>query len=97
MKTFVILERAISNASLDRDAVQRVKESIDSCESALSALNNKLVKIQRHTSEGSRKERSWNHLKGAFYPFKESTLIKIKEYCNEIRDNLGLAAVALQM
>lgn len=96
-RTFMILERSISSPKLNKDAIQRVNESTESCEQGISALNKKLAKIQLHTNQDSWKERSWARLKGTLYPFKESTLINLKERCNELRDNLTLAVAALQV
>lgn len=50
-----------------------------------------------HTNQDNWKERSWARLKGTLYPFKESTLIMLKERCNELRDNLTLAVTTLQV
>lgn len=96
-RTFMILERSISSSTLNKEAILRVNESMESCEQGISALNKKLAKIQLHTNQGSWKERSWARLKGTLYPFKESTLMMLKERCNELRDNLILAVAALQV
>lgn len=96
-RTFMVLERSISSSTLNKDATQRVNESAKSCEQGISALNKKLAKIQLQTNQDSWRERSWARLKGTLYPFKESTLIMLKERCNELRDNLTLAVAALQV
>lgn len=96
-RTFMVLERSISSPTLNKDAIRRVNESTESCKQGISALNKKLAKIQLHTSQDGWKERSWARLKGTLYPFKESTLIMLKERCNELRDNLALAVAALQV
>ncbi|MCJ1261720.1 hypothetical protein MMC22_001586 [Lobaria immixta] len=97
-RTFMVLERSISNSTLNKDATQRVNESTESCKQGISALNKKLAKIHLQTDQDSRwKKRSWARLKGTLYPFKESTLMKLKERCNDLRDNLTLAVAALQV
>lgn len=96
-KTFMVLQRSISSPTLNKDAIQGVNESMESCEQGIYALNKKLAKIQLQTNQDSWKERSWARLKGTLYPFKESTLIMLKERCNELRDNLNLAVAALQV
>lgn len=96
--TFMVLERSISSSTLSKDATQRVNESTESCKQGISALNKKLAKIHLQTDQDSRwKKRSWARLKGTLYPFKESTLMKLKERCNDLRDNLTLAVAALQV
>lgn len=96
-KTFMVLERSISSPMLNKDAIQRVNESMKSCEQGISALNKKLAKIHVQTNQQSWKGRTWVRLKGTLYPFKESTLVMLKERCNELRDNLNLAVAALQV
>lgn len=96
-RTLMLLERSMSSPTLNTDAIQRVNESKESCKQGISTLNKKLTKIQLLTNQNTWKERSWARLKGTLYPFKESTLIKLKECCNELRDNLALAVAALQV
>lgn len=97
IKTFMVLECSISSPTLNKNGIHRVSESTESCKQGISALNKKLAKIQLLTNKDSLKERSWARLKGTLYPFKESTLIMLKERCNELRDNLNLAVAALQV
>lgn len=96
-RTLMVLERSILNHTLNKDAIQRVHDSALSCEQGISALNKKLAKIQLPINQASWKERSWARLRGTLYPFKESTLIKLKEHCNELRDNLNLVVSVLQL
>ena len=96
-RTFMVLERSISSPTLNEDAVERVNESMKSCEQGISTLSKKLAKIRLQTNQDSWKGRSWARLKGTLYPFKESTLMMLMERCNELRDNLILAVAALQV
>lgn len=96
-KTFTILERLVSSPSLSDDAKTRVVESITSCEVGISALRKKLDKIQKSSPQQRWHERSWARVKGTLYPFKETTLIKLRERCYELRDNLSFALTTLQM
>lgn len=97
VKTFVVLKRTVSGSILTSDVVVRVEESIISCEIGLSLLDKKLKKIQLNSKNDDWKERSWARLQRTLYPFKESTLVKLKEKCYELRDNLNIALVTLQM
>lgn len=96
-KTFVILERTISNPTLSEAARHRVEESIESCRKGIAALRKKLDKIEKNSAQQSWKERTWAKVKGTTYPFKESTLLKLKEACIELRHDVGLALATLQM
>ena len=97
-KTFIYLRRSIQQSQFSRDVVARVEESINMCENGLLALRKKLLKING-ASQGmagwSYKLRSQFHR--ALYPFKESTIVKLKEICSDLQSSLGLALETLQM
>lgn len=87
-KIFTTLHSSIKSPSLNQNIVSQVEESIDSCKSGLDCLEKKLEKI---------KQRSDSKLAKLAYPLKESTLVKLMEICNDLRDNLVLALNVLQM
>lgn len=97
-KTFIYLRRSIQQSHFSRDVVARVEESIHMCENGLQTLQKKLEKINR-VSQGingwSYKLRS--QFQRALYPFKESTIVKLKEICSDLQSSLGLALETLQM
>ena len=97
-KTFVYLRRSIRQNQFSRDIVARVEESIRMCENGLQALRKKLLKI----NSASQANCGWSHklrsqFQRALYPFKESTIVKLKEICNDLQCNLTLALETLQM
>ncbi|CAD6563814.1 MAG: hypothetical protein ASARMPREDX12_000073 [Alectoria sarmentosa] len=68
------------------------------CESGLVALQKKLAKISsalQANSGWSQKLRS--QFQRALYPFKESTIVKLKEICSDLQGNLALALETLQI
>lgn len=97
IKTFVVLKRSMSSSILRKDVVERVEESISSCETGLATLDKKLAKIKCNSKVNDWKEKTSARLQRTLYPFKESTLIKLKELCNELCENLKLAMMTLQM
>lgn len=97
-KTFLYLKRSIQQSQFSKDVVARVEESIQMCEGGLVALKKKLSKINRalQTNRGwSQKLRS--QFQRALYPFKESTVVKLKEICSDLQAVLALALETLQM
>lgn len=97
-KTFIYLRRSIRQNQFSGDVVARVEESIRMCENGLLALRKKLLKINC----ASQANGGWSHkLRSQFqrglYPFKESTIVKLKEICSDLQGNLGLALETLQM
>lgn len=85
-KTFELLESSIKNKAFSQTIATQVETSIRSCKDGLECLEKKLEKIKLSSK-----------LAIAIYPFRESTLVKLMEISNDLRDNLGLALNALQM
>ena len=96
-RIFLVLKHTLSNPSLEKNAVQRVEESISSCENSISSLQKKLAKIDVDTHRGNWKNKAKAHLQRSLYPFKESTLVKLREICDDLQHQLTLALHALQM
>ena len=97
-KIFICLRRSIQQGQFSRDVVERVDESVQMCKNGLLALEKKLLKI-KHASNSNP---GWSHkLRSQFqrslYPFKESTIVKLKETCNDLQSDLALALEILQM
>lgn len=97
-KNFMCLRNSIPQARFSKDIVARVEESIAMCESDVLALKKKLSKI----SSVLQANHGWSHkLRSQFhrglYPFKESTIVKLKEICSDLQGNLTLALETLQM
>lgn len=97
-KTFICLRRSFQQSQFNKDVMARVEESVQMCESGLMALQKKLAKISsalQANSGWSQKLRS--QFQRALYPFKESTIVKLKEICSDLQGNLTLALETLQM
>lgn len=87
-KTFALLNSAMNNKSLNLSIVAHVEEIVDSCSDGLKSLQKKLDKIKQNPN---------SKLAKVTYPLKESTLVKLIEISNDLRDNLALALNVLQM
>lgn len=96
-KTLVLIESSIQHKSFNRDVVVRVEESIASTQRGLESLSKKLDKIKVFPQQEGWREKTKAQFRRAVFPFKESTLVKLKELGNELRDELSIALEALQM
>lgn len=96
-KTFRLLETAIERKGFSRDNVQRVEESIRSAERGLQSLRKKLDKIRLVPSQSGWKAKGMAQFRRSLFPFKESTLAKLKELGIELRRDLTLALEVLQI
>ena len=88
---FLLLLPAIEHRELDRNVVAVVENNIASCQHGIEQLRKKLDKVKviplRPGLRGKVEAQFWKTL----YPFKESTLIKLKGIGNDLRDHLSLA------
>lgn len=97
-RTLLCLNRSIRQPLLGKEVVTRVEETIAMCETGISSLQRKISKIQltKDVNDGWKKKFK-AQLHRASYPFKESTIIKLKEICDDLQDHLALALETLQM
>lgn len=96
-KTIKILQVSIGHKEFNRNVVEQVQESIESTRHGILRLKKKLDKIKIVPQNDGWREKSIAQFQRTLFPFKESTLVKVKELGNELRDNLSLALNALQM
>ena len=97
-KIFICLRHSIRQGQFSTDIVARVEESIQMCESGLLALQRKLSKISSASqASGVRSNKLRGKFQRTLYPFKECTIVKLKEICSDLRGNLALALETLQM
>ncbi|KAL8981130.1 MAG: hypothetical protein Q9205_003989 [Flavoplaca limonia] len=97
-KTFAILQTTLARPSLDPDLVHRINEIVATCEEGILSLNKKLQKIRDTSAKTSKMSTKFKaQIQRALYPFKESTLVKLKEISRELQDHLILALNILQV
>ena len=94
-KTFDVLHSAIKNPALSPDIVSLVKQRIYSCQDGVTKLQKRLDKFGK-PPDGSHSKIS-NVIQRSLYPFKESTLAKMREIVRDLTDNLDLALGASQL
>ena len=100
--TLALLNKVIDrgHAHLDPEVARRAEESIDGCREGMSKLERKLSKVQNATHQGHAgglRQQLGKHVQRATFPFKESTLVKLREVAMELRNDLGLVLDVLQM
>ncbi len=96
--TFALLERTLNehNRNIDPAMAIRMRECVESCRGGVLKLEKKLLKVRKTSGLGpigafqDAKRR-------ALFPFKESTLVKMKEIVVDLRDDLAIALGVLQM
>jgi hypothetical protein len=96
-QTFMLLQESLGAAGLDPARATRVKTCLASCVGGLDQLQSKLQKLQTHSIPSGFREKAWAKVERSFYPFRESTLVKLREIVNDLRDRLSLALQVLQL
>ena len=96
-KTFKLLAVAIDSKEFNGDIVDRIQNSIESSTESLRSLERKLNKVRVIALQNGWKDKAKAQFQRALYPFKESTLAKLRELSSEARDNLSLALNVLQI
>lgn len=96
-KTLRLLESAVQHKAFDPDVVIRVEDCIKSVEKGLQSLQRKLDKVRLVLVQEGWKAKAKSQLRRTLFPFKESTLAKLNELGNELKDDLSLALNLLQI
>ena len=96
-ESFRLLESAIQSRVFNHAVVQKVEESIRSAERGFQSLQKKLQKVRLAPSQPGWKAKGMVQFRRTLFPFKESTLAKLKELGIELRQELSLALDVLQI
>ena len=96
-ETFTLLQESLLHASLDPARAGRVQKCLDSCVDGLEKLQRKLQKLRTHSAPSGARQRAWAEVQRSFYPFRESTLVKLREIVTDLRGQLSLAVQVLQL
>jgi ankyrin repeat domain-containing protein 50 len=93
-RTFNFLKNTIQDQALSQDIVGHVEQGIVSCEDGVKSLKKRLDKVWASKVPDGLPAKVFRR---ALYPFKESTLAKMREAVRDLKDNLALSLNALQM
>ncbi|WPA99594.1 uncharacterized protein RHO25_004212 [Cercospora beticola] len=96
-KIFARLRVSLDKISYDRKQLQHAKEALQPCETSLLELQQLLVELRPINAPSGRAERAWAQFRRAMYPLKASTLAKLRELDEDVRDQLSLALQGTQI
>ncbi|KAK2605992.1 hypothetical protein QQS21_003618 [Conoideocrella luteorostrata] len=92
-----VIQQRLLLGQFDRETVAVVEQNIVQCEQSLTSLDRKVQKICICDPNGTVKSRLLGTKNKALYPFKESTVAKLREVCDDLKDNLCLSINALHI
>lgn len=94
---FIILLPAIEHKEINSSVVALIENNVASCQQGIEQLQKKLDKVKitplRPGLRAKAKAQFWRTL----YPFKESTLVKLKGIGNELKGHLSLTLDVLHI
>lgn len=96
-KTLHLLEQALNNRALTGGVADQVHECIASCKTSIERLQKRYEKIKSTPDSGDLRGRFRAQRQKAMYPFKESTLAKLREDLTDLGENLAFALDILKM
>ena len=96
-KILKLLATAIESKEFNGEIVSQIQDSIQSAAESLRSLEKKLDKVRIIRLQKDWKDKAKAQFRRTLYPFKESTLVKLRELASEARNNLSLALNLLQI
>ena len=96
-KTLTLLKALLDNGSLDREKGERAKTCLQCCEEGLSKLSRKSQKLRKYKEPVGVRQKAWAELQRSWYPFRTSTLAKLREIVNDVLEQLNMALQVLQL
>lgn len=95
-RTLMLVQNVLSDDKIKDSHRKNAEQSVLAAQQAIQSLQKRLGKIKLVPKSSSWSERTKAQFRRTLYPFKESTLVKLKELGKETRDELSLALSALQ-
>ncbi len=96
-QTLTLLQASLSEGQLNQERKDRVERCLRSCEDSLAKLAEKAQKLRKSGNPDGLKENAWAAVQRAWYPFRASTLAKLRELVDDVSERLKLALQVLQL
>ena len=96
-RTLALLKASLESDKLDEEKKDRVKRCLHSCEKSLVKLSEKAQKLRKCGQPDGFRQTAWAELQRAWYPFRASSLAKLREIVAEVQEQLKLAVQVLQL
>ena len=91
------MQESLGRPGLDPARAERAGRRLASCINGLHKLQKKLSKLQSHPLPSGFRQKAWAEVQRSLYPFKQSTLAKLRELVGDLRKQLSLALQLLHL
>ena len=97
-ETLKLVSRAIRNKQGQGDPVEeQINSIVLRCLTGIKALSEELKSFERYPDSADIRSKIKSHMRRLYYPFKESTLSKLRDSVQDVRDELVPALSVLQL
>lgn len=86
-----------NNTKQDESIEQQIDSIVVRCLAGIKALSAELERFEDYTKSAEIRAKIKSHMRRLYYPFRESTLAKLRESVQDIRDDLVPALGVLQL
>ena len=97
-ETLQLVSRVVKNKKGQGDPVeQQISSIVVRCRTGIEALSKELERFEKYPESADIRSKIKSHMRRLYYPFKESTLAKLRDSVQDVRDELVPALGVLQV
>ena len=97
-ETLQLVSRVVKNKKGQGDPVeQQINSIVVRCLTGIEDLSKELERFEKYPESADIRSKSKSHMRRLYYPFKESTLAKLRDSVQDVRDDLVPALAVLQV
>ena len=97
-ETLELVSRVVGNRKGQGEPVeQQISSIVVRCLTGIEALSKELEGFEKYPESADIRSKIKSHMRRLYYPFKESTLAKLRDSVQDVRDDLVPALAVLQM
>ena len=96
--TLELVSRVVKDKKGQGDPIeQQISSIVVRCLTAIEALSEELKRFEKYPESADIGSKIKSHMRRLYYPFKESTLSKLRDSVQDVRDDLVPALSVLQL
>ena len=97
-ETLELVSRVVETKTREGDPIERqISTIVVRCLTGIEALSEELKRFEKYPQSADIRSKIKSHMRRLYYPFKESTLAKLRDSVQDVRDELVPALSVLQL